>query len=247
MDLGDIVSTTWALCIRRWQPLLAMGCVTGIASLALDVGLVAGVQRAQPGAGGSTTHPLPLGLAWLVLASLPIVLFNQLALIRYSLEAYAGGDVRIDRCYQRAARVYAPFLVAALTVGVAFAVGTATTILLPVAIYLLVCWFFIGQVYMAEGRHRPLQALRRSRAIVRGIWWRTAGVLLGLTLLSLLPSILAGAMPASSIATSLILSALASAVAAPFAAASQTLLYLDLRLRKHEQIALASSEPTEPL
>lgn len=247
MDLGDIVSAAWLLCIRHWRPMLAMGCVSGAASLFLSIGLYAGVQRTQPSTGGGAAHPLSLAVSWLVLAGLPIVLFNQLALIRYSLESYVGDDARVDRCYRRAAGRYGRFLLAALTAGVAFAIGAVTTILLPVALYLLVCWFFIGQIYMAEDAVRPLAALRRSRALVRGLWWRTAGVLLGLTLLSLLPSILAGAVPTSGIAASLVASAIASALAAPFAAASQTLLYLDLRLRKHENIALAPSRPAESL
>jgi hypothetical protein len=247
MDLGDIVSTAWALCLRRWQPLLAMGCVTGAASLLLDIGLAAAAQRAQPSVVNAGSHPLPLGVAWFVVVGLPLVLFNQLALIRFSLESLIEGEARPMACYARAARVFRPFLIAALTAVVAFALATFTWILLPVAVYLLVCWFFVGQVYMAEGRLRSWHALQRSRALVRGLWWRTAAILLGLTLLSLLPSLLAESLPSGSVAGSLLIIALASAAAAPFAAASQTLLYLDLRLRKHERIDLGPSRPAEPV
>ena len=248
MDLGDIVSTAWTLCIRHWRPLLAMGVITGLGSLAIQLGETSVLQRMEPAAGaGLTGRPLPLGLIPLLGLGAVVVLFNQLALIRFGLEVWLGAGARVRRCYATTAPLYLPFLAAALIAGVVLSATMLSIILIPVALYLLVSWFFIAQICVTEGAQGPLRALGRSRILVRGSWWRTAAILAGLTLLSALPALAVYTIPTSNLAGSLVLYVIGPSVAAPFLAASQTLLYLDLRLRKHERVTLAPGGPAEPL
>jgi hypothetical protein len=166
--------------------------------------------------------------------------YNQLALIRFSLESSVEGGARPSRCYAWAVRGLLPALGATLITSFVFALGVVTWVGIPVAVFFAVCWFFATQVCVAEGEGNMLRALRRSRAVVRGSWWRTATILVGIALLGLLPSIAAGAVRSNGFIIPLLLSAAATAVAAPFLAGAQTNLYLDLRGRNHESITLAS-------
>ena len=247
MDLGDIVTTAFLLCIRHWQTMIPMAIVTIAATLMTDVGLIPVIAKMpSTAAAASPSLPaIPLAAAPLLGLGMLGLLFNQLAFMRFSLEAWLNIDTNPRRLYYLAGRHFLPGLMAAVVTGVAFLVGTATWIGIPVALYFLVCWFFAGQVCVGEGESNPLRALRRSRALVRGSWWRTAAILTGVTLLGLLPSILVGWLRTGNIGPALALSALATAIAAPFFAASQTMLYIDLRIRKHESIALTASEPAK--
>lgn len=250
MDLGDIVSASWGLYVRCWRSLLSMAFLTGAGSLLAYVGLLPLLQRSEPAGSTGISAPLmPIGLAPLLVAGALLILFNQLALVRYCLEASIHGQAQGAACYRFAVRCYPASLVAAALTWIVVTVGAFTLIGIPVAVYLLVAWFFAfaGQVFMAEGPIGPFQAIRRSRAIVRGGWWRAAGVLLGISLLALLPSLAVSVLPANGLAGALLLSAIATALAAPFLAGAQTMLYLDLRLRKHESITLAPNNPPAPL
>lgn len=251
MDLGDIVSAAWVLCLRRWRLLLPMALVSVAGTLLLNLGLQPLMERAPGATPASLPAPrLPLSLAPLFVPGLLLVLLNQLALIRVSLEVWITGDAAPGRCYLLAARALLSVLAILLLSAALFAVCSLSQVLYPfagVAIYFAVSWFFAGQVCLAEGIVAPRQVMRRSRALVRGSWWRTAAILLGILLLSILPSIAAGLLPVRSAAGALTVSAAATAIAVPFVAAAQTMLYLDLRLRKHESLTLTPSRLAKPL
>lgn len=252
MDLGDIVSAAWFLYVRHLSALLSMAAVTVAGALAANLGLLSLSQHLPAqGAQPALVPHAPTNLVLLLIPGLLVLLFNQLALVRYSIGTFLGAELRISRCYLEAAKVYASVLVVVMLLVLLLSfsgISIFTAIIgLPIALYFLVSWFFIGQVCLAEGERSAVRAMRRSQALVRGSWWRTAGVLLGLTLLGLLPGIIASAVPTQAIAGSIAASAIATGFATPFAAASQTMLYLDLRVRKHELIALTPGRSPESL
>jgi len=240
-DLGDIVSAAWLLCVGKWRQVLLMASVTWFGVLLLDIGLLAlaaHTPRLFVLAYGAPRPPV--AFAALMGAGLMLVFYNQLALVGFALEASILGTAQVGRCYGRAVRGYLPALGAILITSVVFTAGSAIWLGIPVAVFFLVSWFFAAQVCLAEGSTNSVSAIRRSRAIVGGSWWRTAGVLVGLSLLGLLPSLAVAAIRPSQFLPGLVLPAFALAISAPFLASAQTILYLDLRLRKHEPISLAS-------
>jgi len=219
-----------------------MALVTWFALLLLDAGLLAlAAHTPRVFVLANGVPKLPAAFAALLGAGLLLVFYNQLALVGFALETSVLGSAQVGRCYARALRGYVPALGATLITSIVFSAGSAIWIGIPVAVFFLVSWFFAAQVCLAEGSTNSFEAIRRSRAIVGGSWWRTAGILGGLALLGLLPSIAVAAIRLSQFLPGLALSALALAVSAPFLASAQTMLYLDLRLRKHEPISLASS------
>jgi hypothetical protein len=240
-DMGDIVSAAWLLCIRQWRTILPMAAVTWIAFMLLNVGTIAliSVERAVVAVPASFPH-LPSSLVPLLIVGLLMMFFNQLAFVGYALESSIDGSASVGHCYARAVQCYFPALGAAGLTSIVCAFGTAIWIGIPVAIFFAVSWFFSGQVCLAEGATNSFAAIGRSRSIVRGNWWRTAGILAAVGLLGLLPSLAVGALRLGTTSAAIALSALALALASPFLASAQTILYLDLRLRKHESISLTA-------
>ena len=125
---------------------------------------------------------------------------------------------------------------AAIAVGLGVVLDLSV-VLVPVAAFVLVRWSLLGVVAGAEERPRP-GILRRSAALTRGNWWRTATIVLGITGLALLAGPALGVLVllftgAAFDFVNLIASAV-YVVALPFAAVVATYLYADLRVRDRE-------------
>jgi MFS family permease len=131
-----------------------------------------------------------------------------------------------------------------LLMGMVVLVGFMVLALAVVA--LVVLFLFVTQVVVLEGRG-PVEALRRSVALVRGSFWRVAGIWLLMYvlvwILTLIPSTVLGGVigfifnhpvhdfvPRQSLTT--LVGYLAQIVVLPPLLASYTLLYYDLRVRK---------------
>jgi hypothetical protein len=103
-------------------------------------------------------------------------------------------------------------------------------------VYLAVRWYFVPQTVVLE-RAQGAEALRRSASIVKGIWWRTFGLIVLVNVLGLLIALvlgspfMAGAERADRAVWALIGEIVASSVVQPFVALYSTLLYFDLRAR----------------
>ena len=115
-----------------------------------------------------------------------------------------------------------------------------TIVLIPVAIYLLVRWSLLGVVAGLEDDPQP-GVLRRSSALTRHHWWRTAIVAVGVTGAALLVGPLIGGLvlvlTSASFGVVNLIAALASVVALPFASVALTYLYYDLIERGAERDA----------
>lgn len=115
-------------------------------------------------------------------------------------------------------------------------------------IWLYVSWSVAAPVLLIEGVG-PRKALGRSRRLVAGRWWPTAGVLI---VASIMVSVISGAFQAvfaglaslgsqpsliGAVALLTLTSAVSTIIAQPFHSAVNTILYYDLRVR-HEGLDL---------
>ena len=153
------------------------------------------------------------------------------------VEIDAGRQVSALAAYRSVLRLrrLRPLAVALAIALVVQVVLDLTFVLVPVALFLLVWWSLLAVSAGVEG-HPERGALRRSAALVRGHWWRTAAVgavavagLLAGPAVGVLVLVLSGA-------TFDLVNLIASLVyvtALPFAAIALTYLYFDLRVR-HE-------------
>ena len=136
-------------------------------------------------------------------------------------------------------------LAAALTIAIVVqGVLDLTLVLVPVALFLVVWWSLLAVSVGVEGRPER-GALRRSGALVRGHWWRTAAVV-AVAVAGLLtgPAVGVLVLLITGAAFNLVnmIAALVYVTALPFAAIALTYLYFDLRVR-HEASLLEPATP----
>jgi hypothetical protein len=125
-----------------------------------------------------------------------------------------------------------PPVVGAVTLYVLGVMAGFVALIVP-GIWLAVRWYFAAQAVVIDGVG-PGEALRRSSQLVKGTWWRTAGMLLGTGLLfafagSIVVAILGALGSAPVYVAGLIL---VEAVAVSLSGIFGTLLFFDLRARR---------------
>ena len=154
----------------------------------------------------------------------------------------------LGAAYGHAGRRYWSLLGASLAVYAIVGAVTACTAFLgaPFALYLYIAWQLAPQSIVLEGT-RPRAALGRSYRLTRGSWWRVIGLLIVVGILTLFAAavpgglgflisgftssedLLGGGVGAVLLA---LVASLVDVVMAPIAAATMTLLFTDLRLRR---------------
>jgi hypothetical protein len=140
----------------------------------------------------------------------------------------------------------------AIALAVAVAVGLLldlSVVLIPVSLFLIVRWSLLGVVVGVEGDPEP-GVLRRSAALTRGHWWRTASIVVGVTGLALLAGPALGVLVLLFTGAAFdfvnLIAALVYVAALPFAAVIVTYLYFDLRVRE-EAASVQETTPGELL
>ena len=164
----------------------------------------------------------------------------QAATARAMVEIEAGRPVTPLSAYRSVLRRPKRLVVALAVVVVVQVVLDLTVVLIPVAIFLLVRWSLLGVVVgVRDEAGRGI--LRRSAALTRGHWWRTATIALGLVGLALLAGPAVGVLVLLFTGAAFDLVNLIAAVvyvaALPFAAVTVTYLFHDLRARQEAPAA----------
>jgi hypothetical protein len=109
-------------------------------------------------------------------------------------------------------------------------------LLIVPGIYVLFSYWFVVQAVAIDGC-RGTAAMKLSHALVRGRWWRTAGIGVGVVAVTQIPALLIASLfeqlgvYANSDALVVIGSIVSDTFMLPFAAVSTTLYYLELRER----------------
>ncbi len=182
-------------------------------------------------------------LAGVLVALLVGFLANEFATgacFRTIAETYLGLETSWRSSLAFAARKFRSILWIAVLGGLLE--GLAAIVVVIPGIYLFVSFAVALPVLMSEGQ-RGSKALGRSRALVRGRWWKTAITLFVAALLVLILSgLISGLVVALSVSGAngpvelFVITAVSGTAAAlvttPFTAAYHTVLYFDLRVRK---------------
>jgi hypothetical protein len=228
-DLNALLSESLALYRRHFLTFVAisLAVVVPVYAAVFGIGLgqfSGGYDASLP----SAAAPVPIIVQVLVVD--PLVA----AIVLHALRGMAAGErPHAGRSIQAGLDVFAAVFWPVL-IAFACEAGTIVTVIVPLV--LLVRWYFVPQIVVAEGR-RGTEALRASWEVTRGFAWRTAGfVVVGRVLYALGGALLATpiailAKAVDSQAVSLAASTLGEAlVAAPIGIFS-ALLYYDLRAR----------------
>ncbi len=157
------------------------------------------------------------------------------AIVRAASAAYRAEPVDADESLRFAVKRLAPILSLAVLMSVLIAL--AFLALVVPGIYFFTAWSVATPALVLEGL-RPVAALRRSRALVRGRWWRVywtlvvTGLLVGVVGLMVSAALFAITGTGSSVTAAASIRALVTTVAEvmvlPFGAAIATVLYHQL-------------------
>jgi hypothetical protein len=163
-------------------------------------------------------------------------------------EVDRGRRVRAPEAY-RAVLPRLPAVVAALlALAATVLVLNATVVLIPLTVFLVVRWSLLGIVAGLEEHPQP-GILRRSGALTRGRWWRTAGIVaVGVAALAAGPIVGVLILLVTTTAFDLVnlIAAGVYVAALPFAALVQTYLYHDLRAAPGEVADTGDAPAGEP-
>ncbi len=228
-DLGGLVGETFRVYRQNFWPFLVIALLAAIPSFL-----------------GQLAFPwtLPLALSsvgprlLLALLGYALSIVAQGAIVCTVAQQYLRGRVDVIECYRRAFRRAIPLLLATLVFGLML-VGSGILILLlvgiPLFFYLLASRFFFSPAVVLEGMG-PIAALKRSRDLVRGSWWRVFGIgvvfvliFLGLGIAVLAPGLILTIF--NKTLGSALLTAL-GALVSPLGAIGTAVVYFDLRARK---------------
>jgi len=100
----------------------------------------------------------------------------------------------------------------------------------PLLFYLMIRWSLIGPIMIVERRF-GLSAIRRSRDLVEGVWWRTLGIILVAGVVVQIPVSALSFFWSSIPVLGVILSGLATSIAAAYSAVAVIVYYFDRRCR----------------
>jgi hypothetical protein len=236
---GQLVTVAWQMYRSRFR------LFAGIGVLFIPVGIVIGLLQyvlfhvatflpLVETAGESNVSVAGLALSFGVIFTILALGIVQAATASALAAIDEGGPVSARGAYRSVVPHLLPLVGYVLAASVVIAVLELTVVGIPVGIWLTVSWSLLAQVVQLEGETSP-RALRRSLALVRGHWWRTAlftlvvtggGLLLGPVIGGLL---LLGTTAAFNVVN--VVAGLVYAVTMPFVAIATTYLYYDLRTR----------------
>jgi len=224
--------------VSRWRLFLALGLLfIPLGAIILLVQTVVlggfgllGVDTTGEAAGALLFVVVALG-ATLTLLGLGLL---QAATACALVEIDAGRSIGPVRAYRLALRKVRPLLGGIGIAVVVVLLLDATTVLLPIGIWLAVRWLLVAQVVELEGGS-AVGALRRSAALVRGHWFRIASLVgvCGLTALAIGPLLGALLILLTDAPLPLlnIVAGIVYALAMPFVALTTSYAYFDVRVR----------------
>jgi hypothetical protein len=235
---GQIVSAAARMYVRRFPLFVGIGVLlipVGLAAALLQAGALAGAEAIgveTTGESGGFLVVLALGLT--VLLTLFALGFVQVATVCALVELDESRHVGPVEAFRLALRRWRSLVGGLAFVGLTWVVLSLSTLLLPVALWLVVRWSLFAQVVAVEGLP-AFAALRRSGRLVRRRWIRVASLAGLAAAIALLSGPLLGALliflTDAPLATLNVVAGVVYALALPFVALVTSYLYFDVRAR----------------
>jgi hypothetical protein len=168
------------------------------------------------------------------LAMFAVMPLSQLAATRAVSEAYLSAPFTLAEAYRAALKSYVPYLGTCLLVGLAL-MGLMLLFIVP-GVFFGVAWALVGPVAVVEGTFGTA-AMKRSRALTKGNWWRTFGVLFVAAFIAGMVSAGVTAVLGSIPLLGPALTGVVQSITAAYTSIALVVLYVDLRCR-HEDFDL---------
>ncbi len=235
LGVGDILDGTWEVLWRRPLDFLAVGLLSVATARLVD----------RPASGEADLAWLLL-YPWLFLLGLVLSGYWSMAAAWLAERTVLGERRRLPGALVAALAAtprYLPVLLLALVI----LLGLSLLLVVPGVVQSVYYTFAMQVVVLRQGRGKG--ALDRSKALVRGRWWRVLGINLLLSLPYFLAALLGDQLPRSlPVATAIVL---LKAVTSAFWLVGMTVLFLDLdSLRpsqpRAETVPMVNHRPTGP-
>jgi len=141
---------------------------------------------------------------------------------------YLDRPVTIGDAYRSVRSVFTPVMGTCLLSYILLMLGFIA--LLVPGVYFAICWSLVFPVMIVEHRF-GIAALRRSRQLVSGVWWKTFGIFLVAALIVRVPAAVLGMFWSFIPVVGSILTATTSSIAAAYSLVVLVIYYFDRRCR----------------
>jgi hypothetical protein len=235
LSFGEILDRAFRVVLDNFVLLFGIAAVVWIPS-----GIIL-ASAAMIGNGAAAI----LNLLFLLVAA-PIM---QAALTIGVSEAYLDRPVTIAEAYRAARPIFMPLIgtylliglllvIPAAAAGVSYLISQALMVIAAIAavaviVYFIGCWSLAGPVMIVERRF-GMSALRRSRELVLGSWWRTIGILITAALIAGVPGAALKFVWAFIPVIGVILTAATQALSSTYSSVALVIYYFDQRCRTED-------------
>ncbi len=245
LTVSDLIDETFQIFRRNFVLFVSIGAVLLIPMAVVQVLQQLALQRQ-----GSTQGIVAVGLVSLVIGLLRLLVFLAVlsAIIHAASEIRMGRRPNVTDCYMNGMDRLPAMIRTGIILIIILPLTFITIIGIPVAIYLAVAWLLSLHVAVIEGEG-AFASLSRSRALVKGNWWRVLGITILVTmivsivnLIFSIPSLMVGiplalsnnthTISAGAAVISTIFGTIGTIITGPVIYIAWLLLYYDLRARK---------------
>lgn len=180
MGFMDILDTVFSIYWSRCR--LILGICTVYFVLMLGVDLSTGISAFFLKSAGMQGIAIAISPVATWITTL-ISLFSLGVLLFTGAQIYLGKHITAGAAFSQVTRRFLSYLGSSLLLIITIVVLSITIIGTPFAIYFGIRWGFYAQAVLLE-ETSATNALKRSRELVRGSWWRVFGIILAIFLLS---------------------------------------------------------------
>ena len=180
MGFTDILDTIFSLYQNHFR--LILGICTVYFVLTLGMNLLTGISIFFFESSGLQGMAIAIDIVDVGI-TIVVALFSVGALLFAGAQAFLGKQISAGAAFGQVTRRFGSYLGSSLLLGLVVGLLTITIIGIPFAIYFGVRWGFYAQAVLIE-ESPATNALKRSRELVRGAWWRVFGIMLAIFFLA---------------------------------------------------------------
>ena len=180
MGFTEILDIIFSLYQNHFQLILSICTVYFV--LTLGMNLLTGISIFFFESSGIQGRAIAIDLVDVGI-TIVVALFSVGALLFAGAQAFLGKQISASAAFGQVTRRFGSYLGSSLLLGLIVGLLAITIIGIPFAIYFATRWGFYAQAVLIE-EHSATNALKRSRELVKGTWWRVFGIMLAIFLLA---------------------------------------------------------------
>lgn len=179
MSFMDILETVFSIYRNHFRLILGICAVYFIFTFGANLFTAISTLFFKDSGLQGLTIAIDLGVVWITIL---VALFSAGALLFTGAQLYLGEEITASTAFGQVAHRFGAYLGSFLLWMLVVGLLALTIIGIPFSIYFGTRWGFYAQAALIEGTSAT-NALKRSRELVRGVWWHVCGIMLAIFLL----------------------------------------------------------------